>query len=101
MGIRLSEWRLHALRRLLALVLASQQLPDPAVTKAAAANEASDKFESSSAAQALSDAMQCDGPPEHPPVIMVQNLSGMQLHFGQVGTDECITIANGTSLPYR
>ena len=74
LGLRLSEWRLQALRQLLAQVLASWKLPNRSSLDAQAAPTA---------------------------VILLQNLSGIDLQFGQVGTEECISIADGTSMPYR
>ena len=99
LGIRLSVWRLQALRRLLARLLASQKLPDHTASKDAAASAPSASGVSGSDVQACNAAQTCgDGPAA---VIMVQNLCSMDLLFGQVGTDECIAVADGTSVPYR
>lgn len=101
LGIRLSEWKLASLRRLLTRVLASPKLPHQPGTLEAAAGAASGSAKSSSGPQACDDPQDLDGPHAHAAVITVQNACGMALQFGQVGTDECITIADGSTVPYR
>lgn len=101
LGIRLSEWRLQALRRLFARALPSLQLSQQPVTKETATSGASINRESGSNTHTGSDSQACEADQGLSAVIMMQNLSGMDLQFGQAGTDECIALADGTDLPYR
>ena len=108
LSIRLSEARLLSLRRLLARLQAPQKQShgasreQPVICDTSLRRDGHTPDQAASAAQPAAQASQAGQGLRFQAVpIVLQNLCGLDLQFGQVGTEECITIANGVSMPYR
>ena len=106
--IRLSEARLLSLRRLLARLQAPQKQSHGALREQPVISDTSLRRDShipDQAASASQPAAQASpagrGSRLQAAPIVLQNLCGLDLLIGQVGTEERVTIADGVSVPYR
>ncbi len=108
LGVRLSEARLLSLRRLLASPQAAQKQSHGGLRQQPFTSDTSSRRgghtpdQAASAAQQAVRASQADRQPRlHVAPVVLQNLCGLDLQFGQIGTAESIAIADGVSMPYR